>query len=462
MQRRVLSVIFSTYQQPYHYPIRFLICSRPESWIRQEFSCFSDLTKHIELDDSFRPQYDIELYLNQQFQEIREDPSYSQVVFPNPWPSPHHVWLLVQKADGQFIFVITAMKFVKMEYTLPTDQLCIILNTICNLSSISSIYSSFDDLDQLYLMVLRANPDCDKRLLSILAVITIVPDSSPAFIELLLGLSPGMVAQTLCAMHSVLNVCGWEDDIGVYHQSFTDFLFSQARSREFYIDFLMWKDSLACQWTRLLTERCRDDPELLRTTRSAYSSSLRKLVQCWSNDCLYRVGRISSALMSEVDAFYHVALSISAELVGHKMLLQILAVILPSRGPYSPGFIQLLLGLQREDLDRALQAMDTIIHINSCSDRQPGFQCISLVDSTHYTFRDFVFSRSRSKEFFIEKCYHSNFLALKCLRLLQMDPTRHDLRVLFMGNWAHICTGIDNLSAELLFEICRMELAAPS
>ncbi|KAG7086909.1 hypothetical protein E1B28_002827 [Marasmius oreades] len=455
-QRRVLSIIFSTYQQPYHYPMRFLICSRPESWIRQEFSRFSDLTKHIELDDSFRPRYDIELYLNQQFQEIREDPSYSQVVFPNPWPSPHHVWLLVRKADGQFIFVITAMKFVKMEYTLPTDQLCIILNTISNPSSVSSIHSPFNDLDQLYLVVLRANPDRDKRLLPILAAITIVPNSSPAFIELLLGLSPGMVAQTLRATHSVLDVRGCENVIGIYHQSFTDFLVSQARSREFYIDLSMWKDSLACRWTRLLTKQCEDDPGLLRTIHLTYSSSLQKLVLCWNNDCLSRVGDISSALMSEVDAFYHVALSISAELVGHDRLLQILAaILLPSRGPCSPAFIQSLLGIRREDLDQALRAMNTIVHV----DQQFDFQSISLVDSTHYTFRDFLFSRSRSKVFFIEKGYHSNFLALKYLRLLRMGviPPSED-GVLFMKSWAHICTDVDIPSEELLFELYHMDL----
>ncbi|KAG7093420.1 hypothetical protein E1B28_007102 [Marasmius oreades] len=130
MQRRVLSIIFSTYQQPFQYPLRFLICGRPESWIQEEFSRFSArLTKHIKLDDSFLPQYDIELYLNQQFQEIRRDPKYSQIAFPDPWPSPSHVKLLVENADGQFVYPSTVIKFIRTDYTLPTDQFRIILGT---------------------------------------------------------------------------------------------------------------------------------------------------------------------------------------------------------------------------------------------------------------------------------------------------------------------------------------------
>ncbi|KAF9259141.1 hypothetical protein L218DRAFT_840012, partial [Marasmius fiardii PR-910] len=32
-QQCVLTLMFSTYQQTYHFPLRFLLCSRPESWI---------------------------------------------------------------------------------------------------------------------------------------------------------------------------------------------------------------------------------------------------------------------------------------------------------------------------------------------------------------------------------------------------------------------------------------------
>ncbi|KAG7100059.1 hypothetical protein E1B28_001844 [Marasmius oreades] len=441
-QRRILSIIFSTYRQRFHSSLRYLICSRPESWIQIEFRGFSELTKHIKLDDSFRPQYDIELYFNQQFQEIRRDPNYSHVVFPDPWPAPHIVRFLVEKADGQFIFATTATEFIKAEYALPTDQLCIILDTISNQSSDSSRESPFNDLDKLYLVILRANPDRDKRLLPVLAMIVIFSNSSPAFIELILGHSPGTVVQTLRAMHSVLDVRDREDDIRIYHKSFTDFLFDWARSREFFIDRSMWTDSVACRWTRALTEQCRNDPELLKTHgHSADSRSLRTLVQGWNDDCLARVDH----LMSEVDAFYHVALSVSAELVGHDMLLHLLAAVLllPSREPRSSDFIQSLLGFRTEDLSLASRnLLYKILLLKLGQQPEP--------------LSTFLLDRERSHNFFVEKDYQSNFLAVRCLRLFQMDEGPQDK--FLVKNWAHICTDVDNPTEELFFELGRIGL----
>ncbi|KAF9262018.1 hypothetical protein L218DRAFT_834528, partial [Marasmius fiardii PR-910] len=113
-QQRILSIIFSTYKEPFHSPLRFLICSRPESWIQEFFqSRMHNLTKHIKLDDKLQAQYDIELYFRKHFQDIREDPRYKEVQFPNPWPSSTEVQLLVGKADGQFVYASTVIKFLK-------------------------------------------------------------------------------------------------------------------------------------------------------------------------------------------------------------------------------------------------------------------------------------------------------------------------------------------------------------
>ncbi|KAG7085404.1 hypothetical protein E1B28_002965 [Marasmius oreades] len=451
-QRRILSIIFSTYRQPFRSPLRFLICSRPEAWIKPEFQGFSELTKHIKLDDSLHPWYDIELYLNQQFQEIRRDPKYSQVEFPDPWPSPYHVRLLVDKSDGQFIFAKTTTMFIKADYALPTDQLCIIFDTISNQSPDSPRESPFDDLDKLYFMILRANPDRNKHLLPILAMIVIIQDISPAFIELVLGLPHGTVAQTIRTMHSVLDVRDRDDDIRIYHTSFTDFLLDQARSGEFFIDKSKWEDFLACWWTRALTEQCKKDPELLRYP----PGSLKRFVDGW-NEFLDRVdGRMSSVLMLGLDAFYDAALSISMELVGHDMLLHILAAILmlPSDSCF-PDFIGLLLGLRKEVLDQALRSMDKMISSFSSSPHH------IRIRNQHSTIRDFLVDRSRSRSFFIDKCSQSNFLALRSLFVLQTDDSRAQDRVLseiLLENWAHICTDVDNPTEELLFELYQMDL----
>ncbi|KAG7100038.1 hypothetical protein E1B28_001824 [Marasmius oreades] len=408
-QCRVLSIIFSTYsKQPLHSPLRYLICSRPESWIRQEFCQFNRLTKHIELNDSFHPQYDIEVYFHQQFQEIRRDPNYSEVEFPDPWPSFYYVQLLIDKADGQFIYASTVIKFIKAAYTLPTDQLHIILETISKSPSIPSAQTQtpFSDLDELYLIILHVNPDCNKRLLPILAVIIVVQNTSPAFIELLLGNSPGTVAQTLRAMHSVLNVCGREDDIGIYHKSFTEFLLDQTRSREFFIDKLMWKDFLALQWTRVLTEHCKKDPGLLSRDHQYSTESLWKLVHHWKNHCLPLVdGHTSIELMVEVDAFFHVALSISVQSVGYEVLLHVLAVIILVPNS-SPEFIGLILGHSPGTVVKMLCGMHSVFDVHDFD--------ISIY---HKSFTDFLLNHAQSKGFFINESM-KDFLACQWTRAL--------------------------------------------
>ncbi|KAF9259469.1 hypothetical protein L218DRAFT_1058786, partial [Marasmius fiardii PR-910] len=156
MQCRVLSIIFSTYRQSFHSPLQFLICSRPESWIREYFESHEpcSVTRHIKLDNSFLPQYDIELYFIQKFKEIHNDTKYSAVEFSDPWPSLQVIWLLVSKADGQFIYASTVIKFIQTEYTLPTEQLDIILKAISNKLPHSLTPSPFHDLDELYHIIL--------------------------------------------------------------------------------------------------------------------------------------------------------------------------------------------------------------------------------------------------------------------------------------------------------------------
>ncbi|KAF9255317.1 hypothetical protein L218DRAFT_840547, partial [Marasmius fiardii PR-910] len=130
-QQRILTLIFSTYHQSFHFPLQFLVCSRPESWIRDFFECqdSSSLTKHINLDHSWWSEAwdDITIYFEAQFQNICKDPEYKKVPFPDPWPSPEVLWLLVDKADGQFIYAATVIKFVRTRFSLPTTQLDLIV-----------------------------------------------------------------------------------------------------------------------------------------------------------------------------------------------------------------------------------------------------------------------------------------------------------------------------------------------
>ncbi|KAF9259139.1 hypothetical protein L218DRAFT_1080051 [Marasmius fiardii PR-910] len=472
-QRRILSIIFSTYQQPSHPPLRYLICSRPESWIQEIFDSHKSrsLTRHIKLDDSFRPRYDIELYFDKHFRDIRMDHKYSQIMFPDPWPRPEDVQVLVEKADGQFIYATTVIKFITTEFALPTDQLYLILVKVSHKSPASeSPQSPFHDLDELYLIILHANPDHNKHLLPILAAILLLSEPCPAYIELLLGQSPGTVILNLHAMHSVLAIShDRQVNISIYHKSFTDFLCDSARSKEFFIDKCKWGNILGSRWLRALSEQCKADPELL----SSYGSSLtdpyaaQYLMKEWEEALyLYRrakkmsqpdesswLDEMSNELKSELDNFYHTVLTISSQSGLDTLLRTIAAIYLfPT---HAPSLIQLFLGLQKEDLAQRLRPLHRIVWAESLYSKDHQDMPLHV----HYTFWDFISNRSRAGIFFIDKDYYSNLFALCSLQLLQTSRNAtYQQNDLLYNSWTDICVDVKDPSQELLSEIVRMDL----
>ncbi|KAK1215068.1 hypothetical protein PQX77_022340 [Marasmius sp. AFHP31] len=201
-QLRILSMIRSAYQQTLHFPLRFLICSRQESWLRESFKDepLLHLSKSIVLDDSLAAQDDIRQYYQHHFDEIASCQKRNQVQFPTLWPSEADLQALVERTCGQFIFAATVIKFIKDMFKHPIEQLHIIIKRIppCRPGA-----SPYKQLDILYGYILSANPDYDKVCL-ILAVILVLPTQSmrtPVCIEWLLGLpaisKPSKVLQVL-------------------------------------------------------------------------------------------------------------------------------------------------------------------------------------------------------------------------------------------------------------------------
>ncbi|KAJ8078043.1 hypothetical protein PM082_000247 [Marasmius tenuissimus] len=254
IQLRILSIIQSAFQQVPHLPLRFLICSRPESWIREAFSDepLFRLSKMIVLDDSLEARNDIRQYYLHHFQKIATSRKYGQVPFPNPWPSGKDLEILVERSCGQFVYAATVIMFVTLACNHPILQLRVILE---NTSPRHPGTSAYPMLDVLYHFILSAHP-YREELLRVLAAILILPGSlipSPAHIELLLDWPSGQVALTLRAMHSVLNVRSSVDEIRPYHSSFGDYLVTQSRSRDFHIDMRTQRCAIMQQWLRNLS-----------------------------------------------------------------------------------------------------------------------------------------------------------------------------------------------------------------
>ncbi|KAK1218965.1 hypothetical protein PQX77_018332 [Marasmius sp. AFHP31] len=257
-QQRILSMIQSTFLTSPDFPLRFLICSRPEAWLQEAFADdpLSKLTKSIPLTNEFKPAEDIMKYYRHQFQEIVRSPKYRQVQFPNPWPTEEVLETLVEKSCSQFVYAATVSRFIAHADNHPIDQLHLILESVPNERSGVSPYQ---ELDALYNIILTANRNPD-RVHSILAAIVVLSGvkveyakPTPTFIELLLGLPSGQVALSLRGMHSVLNIRGRNDAIIMHHTSFREYLIDQIRSGHFHIDIETQKHAIARQWLQNLT-----------------------------------------------------------------------------------------------------------------------------------------------------------------------------------------------------------------
>ncbi|KAK1234449.1 hypothetical protein PQX77_002347 [Marasmius sp. AFHP31] len=266
MQLRILNIIRDVIQQSPRFPLRFLICSRPEAWIKEAFDAehFRRLSKVILVDEALE---DIIKYCHHHFQMIVNDPKYKHVRFPNPWPSHEDFRTLVDRSCSQFVYVRTVFRFITLGGNHPVDKLRLILD---NSPTNRPGRSPYPELDALYCTILEASPNSDE-VYAILVAILVLPNyrdtdyptstftsprylaPTPAHIELFLGLSEGQVALTLRGMHSVLRIGGWADEIHVHHTSFRDYLIDQSRSQSFYVDLDAQKHIVVQQWLEKVT-----------------------------------------------------------------------------------------------------------------------------------------------------------------------------------------------------------------
>ncbi|KAJ8095420.1 hypothetical protein PM082_023190 [Marasmius tenuissimus] len=214
-QLRILNIIRDAAQHAPRFPLRFLICSRQEAWIKEAFavSPLYHLSKVILLDDDFRTAKDIEKYCRHRFQEIISDSKYNQVRFPKPWPSETQLESLVCKSCNQFVYVTTVFRFITLAGNHPVNKLGLVLRDHSK-DRTQPGPSPFSELDALYHTILEASPSPEDvhAVLVVILVLTVGFNAStdrmkpsPAHIELLLGLSVGQVALTLRRMPSRSN-----------------------------------------------------------------------------------------------------------------------------------------------------------------------------------------------------------------------------------------------------------------
>jgi len=241
-QTQILNAL-STATKHLQIPLFFLIASRPELDIRQLFNdqnSLGSLSFGIALDDTYRPDDDIRVFLQSTFDEIKRNHP-SRAHLPISWPSLYDIQRLVEKSSGQFIFASTVAKYVNSRRHWPPDR----LNIISGRSNPGQ-ETPFTKLDSLYHLILSSVPDAGK-LQDILMLLVLQPfwrdgtrlNQTMTLIEKFLFYRPGEVDMILTDLHSIIYVPPPGNEISelrFFHASLPDFLLDRSRSMDLFLD----------------------------------------------------------------------------------------------------------------------------------------------------------------------------------------------------------------------------------
>jgi hypothetical protein len=218
-------------------PLCFLIASRPEQNIRQAFNdqnVLGSLSFSIALDNTYRPDDDIRVFLQSTFDKIKRNHP-SRAHLPASWPSSEDIRWLVNKSSGQFVFASTVAKYIDSHHHWPPDRLKFIFG-----QSAPGQEIPFADLDSLYHLILSSIADSEK-LQDLLMFLVLRPYSqqSPNSIEKFLFYRPGEMNMILADLHSIIYVPpprNLFDELKFFHASLPDFLLDRSRSKDLFFD----------------------------------------------------------------------------------------------------------------------------------------------------------------------------------------------------------------------------------
>lgn len=248
-QRRILTLIANVVNTP-NAPLRFLIASRPEYWIRDSFVqplvsvrtkrlCLNDPTEYASADE------DIETYFLDEYDKIYVKKSRFMKNIARPWPSNDIIGRLARDASGLFAYASTVIRFVghSSDYFDPVKQLSLIT------SPGPQRATAFTELDKLCTRILSVFPK-PEVLKVVLAGLMLKLD--PACIEFYLGVDLSKMHMALNPLNSVVDldkpiqvtedamegVFNTQETFSVpaYHLSFREFLVDRNRSGQFLID----------------------------------------------------------------------------------------------------------------------------------------------------------------------------------------------------------------------------------
>jgi hypothetical protein len=245
--------------------LRAFITSRPETSIRFGFDDISSAAHQDIALHNISPAlvgHDISIFFHHEFQQIRKKRGLT-----GQWPGEHKIELLVQRADGLFIYAATACRFIQNHKYDPNERLSIVLE------GGKTNQSPTGHLDRIYMQLIRRSilGDCEEQetpefiqqFRQIVGSIVISFDTLPSnALAQLLEMPAWKVATTIDSLRSVLNVPDNEDQpVKLLHPSFRDFLLDKQRcyDQQFCVDEEETHRAVAENCLRVMSEKLKRD-----------------------------------------------------------------------------------------------------------------------------------------------------------------------------------------------------------
>ncbi len=221
------------------FPALAFFASRNEDQITTVFrsASLSNITRQVPLDNEYRADDDIRLFLDESFDEIKRTHRFARLLSDN-WPEASHVQEIVEKSSGQFIYASVVIKFCSMLGHHPQKQLEIVRGL-----QPRGTLTPFAQLDALYHHIFSQVGDLETMSLVVAWTILTKEPEVDACAEFC-GMQTSDVYVSLAPLQSVID-CTSDDSIKFLHASLPDFLLDKDRSQEYYINCTVWSTRLA-------------------------------------------------------------------------------------------------------------------------------------------------------------------------------------------------------------------------
>ena len=206
------------------HPLRFLLASRAEDYIRQGFASDTALSATYILElEKFDASSDITAFLQSKFHEIRRLRPRLFQEMQGEWPPFKQLTALAKKSEGLFIFAATVVSFVTGGKGSPQEKL-------------NQVLDSHLGLDPLYEQVL-SNAHRDDVFHKVLStIIYIRRQLSITDLTHLLDLTSEAVVDRLIEVQSIIKIpADNRGSVQLNHASFRDFLVDKSRSKDYYL-----------------------------------------------------------------------------------------------------------------------------------------------------------------------------------------------------------------------------------